>query len=118
MKASTQSNQTDLAKSLLARAREMVPILAERAADAEHSRSIPAETIAVFKQAGLFRVIQPKRYGGYKLDPGIFFDIQMTLAEGCMSSGWVYGVVAVHNWQLALCDPRAQEDVGPTTVPC
>src|SRR5271155_5157709 len=35
----------------------------------------------------------------------------MTLAEGCMSSGWVYGVVAVHNWQLGLFDARAQEDV-------
>jgi len=111
VKAGTESNETELASSLLARAREMVPLLAKRAAHAEQQRSIPAETIAVFKQAGLFRVIQPKRYGGYELDPGVFFDIQMTLAEGCMSSGWVYGVVAVHNWQLALFDPRAQEDV-------
>jgi 3-hydroxy-9,10-secoandrosta-1,3,5(10)-triene-9,17-dione monooxygenase len=108
---STESNETDLANFLLASAREMVPILAKRAALAEQNRSIPAETIADFKQAGLFRVIQPKCYGGYELDPGVFFDIQMTLAEGCMSSGWVYGVVAVHNWQLALFDPRAQEDV-------
>lgn len=108
---SAESSETELAKSLLARAREMVPILVRRAALAEHNRSIPAETIADFKQAGLFRVIQPKRYGGYELDPDVFFDIQMTLAEGCMSSGWVYGVVAVHNWQLALFDARAQEDV-------
>jgi 3-hydroxy-9,10-secoandrosta-1,3,5(10)-triene-9,17-dione monooxygenase len=107
----TESNETDLAKSLLASAREMVPILAKRATLAEQNRSIPAETIADFKQAGLFRVIQPKCYGGYELDPGVFFDVQMTLAEGCMSSGWVYGVVAVHNWQLALFDPHAQEDV-------
>jgi len=108
---SAESNETDLARSLLASAREMVPILAKRAALAEQNRSIPAETIADFKQAGLFRVIQPKCYGGYELDPGVFFDIQMTLAEGCMSSGWVYGVVAVHNWQLALFDPHAQHDV-------
>lgn len=107
----TDSNDTDLAKSLLASAREMMPLLAQRAALAEQNRSIPAETIADFKHAGLFRVIQPRRYGGYELDPGVFFDIQMTLAEGCMSSGWVYGVVAVHNWQLALFDLRAQEDV-------
>jgi len=111
VKAGTESNETELASSLLARAREMVPLLAKRAAHAEQQRSIPAETIAVFKQAGLFRVIQPKRYGGYELDPGVFFDIQMTLAEGCMSSGWAYVVVAVHNWQLALFDRRAQEDV-------
>ncbi|MGH7924627.1 MAG: flavin-dependent monooxygenase [Candidatus Binatus sp.] len=105
------STETDLARSLLASARELVPTLAKRAAQAEQQRSIPAETVADFQRAGLFRVIQPKRYGGYELDPGVFFDIQMTLAEGCMSSGWVYGVVAVHNWQLALFDPRAQEEV-------
>jgi 3-hydroxy-9,10-secoandrosta-1,3,5(10)-triene-9,17-dione monooxygenase len=111
VRAATESNETDLATSLLASARELVPTLARRAAQAEQNRSIPAETIADFKRAGLFRIIQPKRYGGYELDPGVLFDIQMTLAEGCMSSGWVYGVVAVHNWQLALFDPRAQEDV-------
>jgi len=111
VKSTIESNGTELAKSLLASARALVPTLTKRAALAEQHRSIPAETIADFKRAGLFRVIQPKRYGGYELDPGVFFDIQMTLAEGCMSSGWVYGVVAVHNWQLGLFDPRAQEDV-------
>src|SRR5262249_20710644 len=89
----------------------MVPVLAARAAETERDRKIPPETIADFKNAGLFRVVQPRRYGGYELDPGVFFDIQMTLAEGCMSTGWVYGVVAVHNWQVGLFDIRAQEDV-------
>lgn len=28
-----------------------------------------------------------------------------------MSTAWVLGVVAIHNWQLALFDPRAQDDV-------
>ena len=91
----------------------MVPILAKRAALAEQNRSIPAETIADFKQAGLFRVIQPKRYGGYELDPGVFFDIQMTLAEGCMSSGWVYGVVARAQLAVgAVRSARAGRRVG------
>lgn len=97
-------SQNELASPLLARAREMVPVLAERAPLAEKHRSIPSETIADFKRAGFFRVIQPQRYGGYELDPEVFFDLQMTIAEGCMSSGWVYGVVAVHNWQLGLFD--------------
>ena len=105
------AQSVELGGALLARARELVPRLAERASQAEAQRSIPAETIADFKRAGLFRVMQPKRYGGYELDPNVFFDIQMTLSEGCMSSGWVYGVVGVHNWQLALFDERAQRDV-------
>lgn len=105
------SADSEIAKSLVRRAREMVPILAERAARAEQERCIPAETIADFRNAGFFRVLQSGRHGGYELDPQLFYEIQMILAEGCMSSGWVYGVVAVHNWQMALFDPRAQEDV-------
>jgi 3-hydroxy-9,10-secoandrosta-1,3,5(10)-triene-9,17-dione monooxygenase len=99
------------AAALLQRARDLVPRLIERAPAAEALRSVPPETIADLQQAGFFRVLQPRRYGGYEMDPQLFYDIQMTLAEGCMSTAWVYGVVAVHNWQLALFDPRAAEDV-------
>jgi 3-hydroxy-9,10-secoandrosta-1,3,5(10)-triene-9,17-dione monooxygenase len=102
---------TDLGESLVRRAREMVPIIAKRAARTEQERCIPAETIAELREAGFFRILQPKRYGGYELDPRVFYEVQMTLAEGCMSTGWVYGVVAVHNWQMGLFDVRAQEDV-------
>jgi 3-hydroxy-9,10-secoandrosta-1,3,5(10)-triene-9,17-dione monooxygenase len=63
------------------------------------------------RAAGLFRVLQPKRYGGYEMDPQVFYRVQMALAEGCMSTAWIYGVIAVHNWQLALYDDRAQKDV-------
>ena len=112
---------SQLEKSLVQRAREMVPILAERATRAERERSIPAETIADFKQAGFFRILQPKRFGGYELDPRVFYDVQMTLAEGCMSTGWVFGVLGVHNWQMALFDLRAQQDVwgkDDSTIVC
>lgn len=101
----------ELEKSLLAQARAMVPILAERAARADAERRLPFETIADFREAGFFRILQPKRFGGYELHPRVFYDVQMTLAEGCASSGWVFGVMGVHNWQLALFDPRAAEDV-------
>ncbi|AWV03886.1 flavin-dependent monooxygenase [Burkholderia sp. JP2-270] len=100
-----------LAASLIARAEALAPTLAGRAAQAEAQGRIPADTIADMQAAGFFKVLQPKRYGGYELDPQTFFDIQMALARGCMSTAWVYGVVGVHNWQLALFDERAQQDV-------
>lgn len=102
---------TEIEKSLLARARAMVPVVAERASRADSERRIPAETIEDFRKAGFFRILQPKRWGGYELHPRVFYDVQMTLAEGCASTGWVFGVMGVHNWQIALFDPRAAEDV-------
>nr|WP_220497303.1 acyl-CoA dehydrogenase family protein [Burkholderia contaminans] len=100
-----------MAATLIARAEALAPTLAGRAAQADAQGRIPAETIADMQAAGFFKVLQPKRYGGYELDPQAFFDIQMALARGCMSTAWVYGVVGVHNWQLALFDERAQQDV-------
>jgi len=101
-------------EALVQRARELVPVLASRARKCEDARMVPAETVADMKKAGFFEVLKPKKYGGYEMDPQVFYDIGMTLAEGCMSTAWIYGVIGVHNWQIALFDPRAAEDVWKT----
>ncbi|OCC25637.1 flavin-dependent monooxygenase [Croceicoccus estronivorus] len=106
-------------EDLVARAEALIPTLRERADQCEAENKVPDATIADFQAAGFFKILQPKRYGGYEMDPETFYEVQMKVAEGCMSSAWVLGVVAVHNWQLALFDPQAQEDVwgqDPTTL--
>ncbi|MDE2596890.1 MAG: flavin-dependent monooxygenase [Sphingomonadales bacterium] len=104
---------------LVASAEAMIPALRERAAQGDRDCRLPVETIQDFQDAGFFKILQPRRYGGYEMDPQTFYAVQMKVAEGCMSSAWVLGVVAVHNWQLALFDAQAQEDVwgdDPTTL--
>jgi 3-hydroxy-9,10-secoandrosta-1,3,5(10)-triene-9,17-dione monooxygenase len=96
---------------LVARARALIPVLAERAAGAEAERGIPRETIADLQAAGLFRVFQPRRWGGYEMDPATYFEIQLALGEGCMSTAWVYGVVGLHPWLMGLFDDRAAQDL-------
>jgi 3-hydroxy-9,10-secoandrosta-1,3,5(10)-triene-9,17-dione monooxygenase len=97
--------------TLIGRARAMQGALKARSEAATKERALPAETIRDLQEAGFFRVLQPKRWGGYEMDPQVFFEIQMALAEGCMSTAWVYGVVGVHPFQLALFDDKAQHDV-------
>jgi 3-hydroxy-9,10-secoandrosta-1,3,5(10)-triene-9,17-dione monooxygenase len=96
---------------LVERARAMIPILKERAAKAEADRKIPKDTIRDFKEAGFFDILKPKRWGGFEMDPRVFYDVQIAIAEGCMSSAWVLGVVGVHPYQLGLFHSKAQEDV-------
>jgi 3-hydroxy-9,10-secoandrosta-1,3,5(10)-triene-9,17-dione monooxygenase len=102
---------TPTAIRLLERARALAPVLAARAPDAERAGMVPAETIKDMQAAGLFRVLQPRRWDGYELDPRVFYRIQMALAEGCMSTAWIYGVIGVHNWQRPLFPEQAQQDV-------
>lgn len=96
---------------LRARAVALQPVLAERVAEADGLRRVPDATIADFKEAGFFRMLQSARWGGLEVDPPVFFDVQTTIAAACPSSAWVLGVLAVHAWQLALFAEQAQEDV-------
>jgi len=96
---------------IIARARTLVPALAERSLAGRRERRIPDETIADMQRAGLFRVLQPKRWGGYEMDLNTFYDVQLALAEGDMSTAWIYGVSGVHPWFMALLDDRAAQEV-------
>lgn len=96
---------------LVERARAMIPTLRARARQTVADRRIPDETIAEMKQAGFFRILQPRRWGGYEMNPNVFFDVLRLVAEGCMSTGWVLGVVGCHPYELALFADRAQTDV-------
>lgn len=110
---------TPEALELIARARAMAPRLAERARAAEDAGLVPRITIDEMQEAGFFKVLQPQRWGGYEMDPRVFYAVQMALAEGCMATAWIYGVVGVHNWQIPLFPEQAQIDVwgqDPTTL--
>ena len=96
---------------LIERARAMIPVLKARARQCTQARNVPAETVAEMQEAGFFRILQPKRWGGYEMHPNVFFEVQKLLAEGCMSTGWMYGVLGCHPYELALFDDRAQQEV-------
>lgn len=107
----TAQTQEPTAIDFVQRARELAPSLEARVPEADALRRIPDATIAAFRDSGFFRMLQPARYGGFEVDPQAFFDVQMAVAAACPSSAWVLGVLAVHNWQLALFPDAAQEDV-------
>ena len=93
------------------RVRSLLPALRERAPRAEQLRRLPDETFTDFQEAGLFRALQPKRYGGYELDPGTLYQAVMEVGTVCRSSAWILGVIGVHNWHLAIFPAQAQQDV-------
>src|SRR5258708_28043884 len=116
-----QDSNAPSAGEMIARTRAMIPTLRERAPQGERERRLPKATVAEMQAAGLFKVLQPKRWGGYELDILTYFETQMALGEGDMSVAWVYGVVGVHPWFVALLDDRAPKDIcgkHDTTLIC
>ncbi len=99
------------AQALLRAARDMGPVLIARQEECTLDRRIPDATIADFHDAGFFKILQAREYGGYEMDPQVFYSVLLELARYCMSSAWVLGVVGVHNWQMNLFDDQAAEEV-------
>lgn len=121
MNLAEQTNAIPRPSELIERARALVPVLAERAPRADRERVVPKESIADMQAAGLFRVLQPKRWGGYEMSLEVANDVQMILAEGCMSTAWVYAVLAVEPFLMALFDDRTASDVwsaDPSVLIC
>lgn len=97
-------------EELIGRAEELLPVLAERAPRTEELRRIPDETVRDLVDAGLIRVANPERYGGYGLDVDTMFEVGWRLAQACGSTGWFYTVTQVHNWQMGTAPEAAQEE--------
>ena len=102
---------TPVEAELLERARQLTPVLRERASRTEDNRSLLPETLRDFIDAGFYRILQPAKYGGYEMPPLTLFKVAMELAKGCPSSAWCMSLIAVHNWEIALIDPQCAEDI-------
>ena len=105
------------AQQMLEAARAMGPALRMRAAQCRAESRVPDETVAEFHEAGFFKVLQPEQWGGYAMDPQVFYSVGLEIARHCPSSAWILGVIAVHNWQLAVFDDQAAQDVWADETP-
>jgi 3-hydroxy-9,10-secoandrosta-1,3,5(10)-triene-9,17-dione monooxygenase len=100
--------------TVLAAIGELLPVIRQRAQEAEDARCVPQESVKALAETGFFRLLQPARFGGLEADPITFYTAVRMIASACGSTGWVSSVVGVHAWQLALFPAQAQEDVWGT----
>ena len=111
MNAPATTEAASVAARMLEDIYALQPMLRENAARAREERRVPQENIDALQDAGFFLALQPEAWGGHELSPQDFFRMQSAIAEACMSTAWASGIVAVHAFQLALMDKRAQQDV-------
>lgn len=96
---------------LVARAERLRPLLSGNAAQGERDRRVVEESIQALQQAGLFKLLQPKRYGGYQTSMRTLVDVSAAVAEADGGTAWVVSLLNSGAW-LAGCFPaQAQDDV-------
>ena len=95
--------------AMVAKAGALVPRLRERAARTEELRHLPPETEEDLHEAGLFRMLQPKRIGGAELDYVALIDCADLLGQADASVAWNLANLASHHWMLGMFEPTAQD---------
>lgn len=97
---------------IVARAQAIAPTLVARQAETEQRTYYAADTHAQFTEAGFYRILVPRRYGGYEFGIDTFLRVTAALARGCPSTGWMYCLGATHALAVAtLFDEQAQAEL-------
>jgi alkylation response protein AidB-like acyl-CoA dehydrogenase len=99
------------ADGLLERVQAVVPLVAERAMEAEQQRKPADDVIDALKATGVFRSLVPRRHGGYEIDLDLFLDIGLAVSEADASTGWITTFYMEHNWLLGMFPEELQDEV-------
>ena len=67
--------------------------------------------VALLRETGVMRMLQPAEHGGAEADPRDWAETVMRVASLDGATGWVAGIVGVHPWEMALCDPETQQEI-------
>ncbi len=106
-KASPSPSVTEL----VARARELQPLLRKNSAQGEQDRRVVEESIQALQDAGLFRLLQPRRFGGYETSMRTLVDVTAAVGEGDGGTAWVVSLLNSGAWLAGCFTDRAQNDV-------
>lgn len=102
------------AGDILRAAEELVPLLRERAVEADRSRRIEDGTYRRLQDAGFFHILKPRKYGGLELSEHEHAKVAMTLARGCASTAWVFSILSSDNMAILAYPAEVQEEVWGT----
>jgi 3-hydroxy-9,10-secoandrosta-1,3,5(10)-triene-9,17-dione monooxygenase len=108
---------TDVADQAVVTAAEMVaradafrPRLLEEQAATEARGYYSQELHEEFREAGFYRLLTPRRYGGLELDLPTFYRVVTSISRGCASTGWMLALGTAHSLQLASYWPKEAQD--------
>lgn len=97
------------------------PLLAElagRAAEMEEARRLPADLARRMAATGVFRMVTPKRYGGFEASPRQIVGTVEAIAAANAAAGWCTMIAATTALNAAYMAPDAAAEIyaDPLTI--
>jgi 3-hydroxy-9,10-secoandrosta-1,3,5(10)-triene-9,17-dione monooxygenase len=99
-----------LSQTLIARARDIAPMVEKQAWDTDRNRFISDEIIDACADAQLFEILVPKVYGGHELDYTTMASVVFEFARHCTSTAWVISFYIGHNYLHSLWPKEFQDE--------
>ncbi|QUT04624.1 acyl-CoA dehydrogenase family protein [Sphingobium phenoxybenzoativorans] len=96
---------------LIERAAALRPMLFDRAAQTERDQCVSREVTAELVRAGLYRICQPRRFGGYGLPPSVMLQVGFELGRACGSTAWCVMIGNVNAWMTSYWPIEAQQEI-------
>jgi 3-hydroxy-9,10-secoandrosta-1,3,5(10)-triene-9,17-dione monooxygenase len=100
---------------MVGRARAMREQLREEQAATEERTFHSEELHHAFDAAGFYRIVQPRRFGGYEFSVRTLYEVVVEISRGCPSTGWCLCLASGHALQAGtLFAEDVQRDIfGP-----
>jgi len=105
------TNQIPTREQLVRRAAELVPTLRKHAPWAEKNRRLHDDVVAALKDAGMFRLRSPKRYGGYEADTRTLVEVASELGRADGSASWVTSGYWIPTWMACQFPDSVQDEI-------
>lgn len=105
----------------LDRVRSIVPLVREKALEAEELRCLPESTMQAIEETGMFRLHTPLVYGGLQLGLNAHAQAARLLAQGDVSTAWVASFLATGGLRLVTRSKEQQDaifSVSPDVRTC
>ena len=96
---------------ILGQIRELRPLFEANAARTESDRRVVEENISALRDADAFRIMVPKRFGGFETDIRTALEVSREVAMGCGSTAWVTALMNVCSWFTSLGNEQLQRDI-------
>lgn len=110
-------DKTDMSKAqmthdeLVEASENLMPLLREKAREAEEQRKPLDEVIEAIEKSGIFSTMVPRCYGGHEADLDTFFEVVLNISKADASMGWLTAFYMEHAYWFCGFPEEFQKEV-------
>lgn len=104
-------NDLPVAGDLIARARQLAPLIEAHAAETEATRGLAPAAVAALHEARLFRMLMPRSCDGMELEPADYVQVIEEIAKADASTAWCVAQGSGCSMSAAYLAPNVARDV-------